>query len=164
LFCGQYTIALVCPLLSGIFPGNGGTCHSTVDSEDEIEVGYLGTKSLLARGGPLTAIFAGNDVTAQGVYKALRNSGLRVPEDISVVGCDDTLGSCLHPALTTVREFPEQLGKQMVELALGQIDAPNRPSQHVTVPTELIRRDSCQAIVPSTEVAGAEILHGTATE
>ena len=71
--------------------------QSTIDSEDDTEVGYLGTKSLLARGEAVTAIFSGNDPTAHGVYKALRDSGLRIPEDISVTGCDDTVGALLYP-------------------------------------------------------------------
>jgi DNA-binding LacI/PurR family transcriptional regulator len=120
--------------------------HSTIDSEEDSEVGYLGTKSLLARGEPVSAIFAGNDSTAHGVYRGLRDSGLSIPDDISVVGCDDTVGQWVYPGLTTIREFPEQLGKQMVELVLKRIANPALEPQHVTVPTELIKRDSCRPI------------------
>jgi DNA-binding LacI/PurR family transcriptional regulator len=117
--------------------------ESSTDSEDETESGYLGTKSLLARDEGVTAILAGNDPTAHGVYKALRDRGLKVPDDISVVGCDDTVGTWLSPALTTTREFPEQLGKQLVELVLKRIATPDQPPQCVMIPTELIKRDSC---------------------
>jgi DNA-binding LacI/PurR family transcriptional regulator len=119
---------------------------SSVDSEDETDIGYLGTKSLLSRGEPVTAIFAGNDPTAHGVYKGIRDSGLEIPMDISVVGCDDTVGSWLYPSLTTIREFPEQLGKQMVELLLKRIENLNQEPQRVTVPTEVIKRDSCRSV------------------
>ena len=118
--------------------------QSSIDSEDATEMGYLGTKSLLARNEPVTAIFAGSDATASGVYKGLRDSGLRIPKDVSVAGCDDTLGSCLYPSLTTIREFPEQMGKQMVELLLNRIAKPGQPPERVTIPTELIKRDSCR--------------------
>lgn len=121
---------------------------SSIDSEDDAEVGYLGTKSLLARG-PLTAIFAGNDQTAHGVYRAVRDSGLRIPDDISVAGCDDTVGAWLYPGLTTIREFPEQLGKHMVEMILNRIAKPDQPPQRVTIPTEFIKRDSCRSLTPS---------------
>ncbi|MHB8216037.1 MAG: LacI family DNA-binding transcriptional regulator [Candidatus Sulfotelmatobacter sp.] len=134
--------------------------HSTVNSENEAEIGYLGTKSLLARGEPVTAIFAGNDPTAHGVYKALRDSGLNIPDDVSVVGCDDTVGSWLYPTLTTIREFPEQLGKQMVELLVNRIADPGQTPQAVTVPTELIKRDSCRRFQPSEEIAAAATLQG----
>src|SRR5581483_4608035 len=109
----------------------------------------LGTKSLLSRAKPVTAIFAGNDSTAHGVYKALRDSNLRVPDDISVAGCDDTVGEWLFPSLTTIREFPEHLGKQMVELILRRSGNPSREAQSVTLPTELIKRDSCRRISPA---------------
>lgn len=118
--------------------------ESNIDSENEAEIGYLGTKSLLARGTPVTAIFAGNDPTAQGVYKALRDSRLQVPDDISVGGCDDTLGSLMHPALTTIREFPEQLGRHMVEMLLHRLDNPGDAPQQATIPTEFVSRDSCR--------------------
>ena len=117
--------------------------QGSIDSEDETEIGYLGTKSILGRGRPVTAIFAGNDPTAHGVYKALRESGLRIPDDISVAGCNDTMGGFLYPGLTTIREFPEQLGKRMVELILNRITKPGQSPQHVSIPTEFIRRDSC---------------------
>jgi DNA-binding LacI/PurR family transcriptional regulator len=117
--------------------------HCSIDSEDDAEIGYLGTKSLVARGERLTAIFAGNDQIAHGVYKASRDLGLKIPDDISVAGCDDTVGAWLYPGLTTIREFPEQLGKQMVEMILQRIAEPGLPLQRLVVPTELIRRDSC---------------------
>jgi DNA-binding LacI/PurR family transcriptional regulator len=68
--------------------GAGLSQHlNSTDSEDDVESGYLGTKSLLARHKSITAILAGDDPTAHGVYKALRDSGLRIPEDVSVCGC-----------------------------------------------------------------------------
>ena len=119
---------------------------SNVDSEDDAQVGYIATKSLMARREPVTAIFAGNDATAHGVYKALRDCGLSIPDDISVAGCDDTVGEWLYPSLTTIREFPEQLGKQMVELILNRIAKPGLESSQITVPTELVKRESCKPI------------------
>jgi DNA-binding LacI/PurR family transcriptional regulator len=120
--------------------------QSNVDSEDAAEIGYLGTKSLLGRGEAVTAIFTGSDSAAHGVYKGLADSGLSIPEDISVVSCDDTVGAWLHPALTTIREFPEQIGKQMVEVLLQRIRNPGQKPQRISVPTELVKRDSCREI------------------
>lgn len=119
---------------------------SVIRSENDAEIGYLGTKALLAGPEPVSAIFAGNDPSAHGVYKALRDSGLQIPDDISVAGCNDTVGPWLYPGLTTIREFPEQLGKNMAELLLHRIANPAAAPQSVVVPTELIRRDSCRPI------------------
>jgi DNA-binding LacI/PurR family transcriptional regulator len=128
------------------------------DTEDDSESGYLGAKSLLARNDMVTAILAGNDHIARGVYKGLRDSGLRIPDDISVAGCDDTIGTWLYPRLTTVREFPEQIGKQMAEMLLNRITDPALPQQSVTIPTELINRDSCRALFASGDVNSDGIL------
>lgn len=127
--------------------------HSSMTSEDDTEAGYLGTKSILSSGEAVTAIFAGNDATAQGVYKALRDGGLRIPDDVSVAGCDDTVGSLLYPALTTIREFPEQLGTKMVEMILNRIATPGQDPQTVTMPTEFVKRDSCREIQSGDENA-----------
>ena len=124
----------------------------SVDSKDDAESGYLGTKSLLSRKEPVTAICAGNDETAHGVYKGIRDSGLRIPDDISVTGCDDTIGAWLYPRLTTIREFPEQIGKQMVEMILNRIAEPTLAPQSVTIPTELIKRDSCRSLRSAQDV------------
>jgi DNA-binding LacI/PurR family transcriptional regulator len=134
---------------------------SSIDSEDNLEIGYLGTKSLLARDPSVTAIFAGNDPSAHGVYKALRDSGLKIPDDISVVGCNDTVGAWLYPGLTTIREFPEQLGKKMVELVLSRINHPEQPPQRVTIPTEFIKRDSCRAIPVAGEASSGRAVQAT---
>jgi DNA-binding LacI/PurR family transcriptional regulator len=122
---------------------------SSVSSEDDGEIGYLGTKSLLSASEPITAIFAGNDPSAHGVYKALRDSGLRIPDDISVAGCNDTVGSWLYPGLTTIREFPEQLGTNLVDVLLNRIANPRLDPQCVTIPTELVKRESCRSIAPA---------------
>jgi DNA-binding LacI/PurR family transcriptional regulator len=128
---------------------------NSTDSEDDVESGYLGAKSLLARHKSITAILAGDDPTAHGVYKALRDSGLRIPEDISVCGCNDTVGSWGHPPLTTIREFPEQLGKQLAEVVLNRIGSPSLEPQRVIVPTELVKRDSCRPILVMPDMAAA---------
>ncbi|WP_213990102.1 LacI family DNA-binding transcriptional regulator [Sodalis sp. dw_96] len=116
---------------------------SSIDSEDDTEIGYLGTKYLLSTNEPVSAIFAGNDSTACGVYKGLREQGLRIPENISVVGCNDTVGDLLYPSLTTIREFPEQMGRHMAELLLERIANPELDPRRLMMPTQFIRRDSC---------------------
>jgi DNA-binding LacI/PurR family transcriptional regulator len=113
-------------------------------SEDQTKVGYLGAKSILARGGPVTAIFGGLDPTAVGVYEALRECGKRVPEDISVTGFDDLEARTLHPSLTTSHIYLEELGKKLVEFVLQRIDHPELAPQQFSVPTNLIRRESCR--------------------
>jgi DNA-binding LacI/PurR family transcriptional regulator len=125
--------------------------QSSIDSADDNESGYLGAKSLFSRKEPVTAIFAGNDQTAHGVYKGIRDSGLRIPDDISVVGCDDTVGALLYPQLTTIREFPEQIGKRMVEMILNRIGDPTLEPQCATIPTEPIMRESCRSFVSMTD-------------
>lgn len=137
--------------------------ESNVDSEDGEQIGYLGTKPLLTGDHGVTAIFAGSDEAAHGVYRALRNAGLRIPEDISVAGFDDTSGAMVFPPLTTIREFPEQLGKKMVEMVLDRIANPLAPPRVATIPVEFIRRDSCRrvevpgsagSVIQSVDIAG----------
>jgi DNA-binding LacI/PurR family transcriptional regulator len=126
--------------------------ESGINSANDAEIGYLGTKALLNSGKAVTAIFAGNDPTAHGVYKALRDSGLRIPDDISVVGCNDTVGPWAYPGLTSIREFPEQLGHHLVETLLRRIGNPDLPPQQVSIPTELIKRDSTRPVAVSRAV------------
>ena len=122
--------------------------YSEIRSEDR-ELGYLAVKSLLAKNSSPTALFVGNDQAATGVYRALQESGIRIPDDISVAGFNDTMGDVLHPALTSVREFPKELGIHLAEFTLRRIQEPNIPPQQLLMPTELIRRDSIRAIEPA---------------
>jgi LacI family transcriptional regulator len=117
------------------------------------DLGYLATKSILSEGRPITAIVAGDDTTARGAYRALADHGLKIPTDVSVIGVNDTIeASALIPPLTSVRVFTDQLGKQMAELLLKQISRLDVKPQVVTLPTRLIRRESCGP-VPQVEPA-----------
>lgn len=117
-------------------------------SSDEEELGYLAGKSILGSGQQVTAIFAGTDPAARGVYRAADEAGRQIPKDLSIVGCNDTYGSLLTPPLTTTREFPELLGSQLVELVLSRIAEPELPPRQVIIPCEIIKRQSCSP--PST--------------
>ena len=113
---------------------------------DGRELGYLGAKSILSRREPVTAIFAGSDHVAAGVYTALRESNLSVPGDISVVGFSDSDAALFHPELTSVREFPEELGQHLAEFTLKRIKHPELPPQRLTIPTQLVSRASTMTI------------------
>lgn len=122
----------------------------SVEAEDEQQVGDLATRSLLTLGPRPTAIVSGNDRVAHGVYDALRDFHLIVGKDISVAGFNDTLEAIvLHPTLTTMRVFAEQIGRKLAELTVARIEDPNAPIEHVTLPTRLIRRDSCAGVTGS---------------
>ncbi|WP_187292847.1 LacI family DNA-binding transcriptional regulator [Beutenbergia cavernae] len=99
-------------------------------------------RELLARGHDFTAVFAGNDEMAAGALTVLRGAGLRVPDDVSLVGYDDSpLAVALSPSLTSVHLPHEELGTEAVRLATRR---PGRGSgfERVVLGTHLVVRDS----------------------
>jgi len=96
----------------------------------------------LAKDPEVTAVFAANDQTALGIMRALHEAGRRVPEDISVVGFDDTPESSYFlPALTTIRQDFGEVGRRSVELVLSLMDD-ETSARHVVVPAQLVIRES----------------------
>ena len=109
------------------------------------EVGYVAVRKLLRIREPFTALIAFNDVSAIGAIRALREAGLRVPEDISVVGFDDIpFAAYQNPALTTIRQPLWEMGKLAAETVLSRIANGNGAPypKLVTVDPELIVRES----------------------
>ena len=111
------------------------------------ESGYTGGKSLLALKHPPTAIFASSDQMALGVYEAVRQGGLRVPDDVSVVGFDDLPEvRWSSPPLTTVRQPLAEMGLLAARTVLRLAQGEKIESPRVELATELIVRDSTAAL------------------
>ena len=124
-----------------------------VESDNEHEIGYLATKNIVRSGMPAQALFCGSDAISHGAYKALRDSGFEVAQNINVAGFNDTLeATVLHPELTTVRAFPEHVGRSLAELVLMRIEQPDIAPQERVIPTQLIRRESCRLFVTHLDV------------
>ena len=109
--------------------------------------GYEAMRRLLAARPTVTAVFAANDPTAIGAMKAIWDGGLRVPEDIAVVGAGDIAhGDVLRVPLTTVSWSRQEMGTRAAELILGQVEGrPPRTFQRVVIPPQLVVRASCGA-------------------
>lgn len=94
-----------------------------------------------------TAVFASNDLSAIGAMSALQAAGLRVPDDISIIGFDDLpAASQVHPALTTVRQPIAEMGRAAVNTLLASIAGLEVATPQVTLPTELVVRESTAAM------------------
>jgi len=107
--------------------------------------GYVAMKKLLERSIP-SAVFAANDMTAAEAIRAIKETGLRVPEDIAVVGFDDgSLAPHTEPPLTTMRVFRERMGVMAAKRLLELIEDPDQPPVHTKLSTQLIVRGSCGA-------------------
>ncbi len=107
--------------------------------------GYQAALRLLDLNPLPTAIFASNDLSAFGAMDAIRERGLSIPDDISIVGFDDIpQASLVHPKLTTVRQPLDQMGRVAVQMLLDQIENPSQPPRRITLATQLIVRDSCK--------------------
>lgn len=105
--------------------------------------GYEQTKVLLALDHPPTAIFCANDRMAVGCYEAIKEQGLHIPEDISVIGYDDEeVSRHLSPQLTTLVLPHNAMGRWAVEVALGGGGAPGEKYPIVKLECPLIERDS----------------------
>jgi len=97
----------------------------------------------LAADPDVTAVFAANDEMAVGVMRALHEEGLRVPEDVSVVGFDDLpLSEYLWPPLTTVRQDFPRIGRELVDMVLRQLRGEVLTDLRVVVGVELVERGS----------------------
>jgi LacI family transcriptional regulator len=113
------------------------------------QLGYSVTKKLLATREPFTALFAFNDLSAIGAIGALREKGLHVPGEISVVGFDDIQSAAFqNPALTTVRQPLRKMGLVAAEMVLRRIARPGLDSYpaRVMVEPELVVRESTAAV------------------
>ncbi len=113
--------------------------------------GREGMARLLASDNPPTAVFAGGDGIAEGIYDTCREAGVRIPDDLSIVGFDDTpAASHLDPPLASVRQPLMQMGATAAALLLDQLDAGtsagSTTAQQIVLPSKLIIRGSTAPI------------------
>jgi LacI family transcriptional regulator len=112
------------------------------------QTGYKATKKLLAAAEPFTALFAFNDISAMGAIRALRESGLHIPEDVSVVGFDDIQSAAYqNPGLTTVRQPLREMGRTAAEILLRRISRPGLDlhDRYTVEPELMVRETTCPA-------------------
>lgn len=106
--------------------------------------GYDGAKRLLTRQPVLTAIFCGNDVTAIGAIRAIKDLGLKIPKDISVISIDDIdTAQYLSPTLTTIQIPVESMGSMAAKILIDRINGGHTLPMKVNVPCHLAKRESC---------------------
>jgi LacI family transcriptional regulator, galactose operon repressor len=96
-------------------------------------------KELLNSSNPPTAVFAATDLQALGVLKAARQLGVKIPEQLAIIGFDD-LDTAEYEDLTTIRQHLDESGRLAIEILLAHIADNSRPIQHVTLPLLLIER------------------------
>ena len=98
---------------------------------------------LLSLPTPPEAIFAGNDAMAVGAYQAIYQKGLKVPDDISIIGYDDIdLSPYMIPPLTTIHQPKDKLGQQAVDQLIYRMDNPEANASVLVLTPELIERQS----------------------
>lgn len=118
----------------------------TDEKETDVDNGYHAMKKILQLAKVPTAIFAQNDWMAIGAMKAIREKGLDVPRDISIVGFDDVEAG-LHavPPLTTVRVYKEEMGGKAVDRLLEMMGDKTTRQEKIVMSTELVVRSSVEA-------------------
>ena len=109
------------------------------------EDGYAAMERILQRSSGITAVFAAADVQAIGAMRCIRDHGLRIPEDISVMGFDGLrVGRYFDPKLTTIRQRTDCMAEECVRVLMDALNG--APAQHLTVPYELDVFESVRAI------------------
>ncbi|MFD8688274.1 LacI family DNA-binding transcriptional regulator [Streptomyces sp. NPDC059651] len=107
------------------------------------EGGVRAMRELLARRPDVDAVFAASDLMAAGARQVLREAGRRIPEDVALVGFDDSsVARHMDPALTSVRQPIEEMGRAMTRVLLAEIAGENTERPQIVLPTELVVRDS----------------------
>ncbi len=117
-------------------PDFPSTPRSSREGDGNPQAGYDHTMALMSLAAPPTAIFCANDRTAWGAYQALESLGLRVPNDVSIVGFDnqETLAPFLRPGLTTLELPFVAMGRRAVDILLDDAVQADGP-EHIGCPT-----------------------------
>jgi LacI family transcriptional regulator len=112
-----------------------------IEADFECEGGYEAFQKMKAKGPLPSAIFVSNDMMAMGVINAASEHGIRIPEDLSIIGYDDIhISKFMTPALTTIHQPKYRLGQAAVEAVLAKVKNPDNVSQVVQLePTLVIR-------------------------
>ncbi|WP_353048610.1 LacI family DNA-binding transcriptional regulator [Exiguobacterium sp. s21] len=113
-----------------------------------VEEGKQAMEQLLQLPSPPTAVFVAGDQMAIGAIEAVHKHGLRVPEDISIIGYDDIeMIKYITPKLTTIRQDTDEIGEAAAELLIEQMTAKERRTERRVIPVRLIERASCAPII-----------------
>jgi DNA-binding LacI/PurR family transcriptional regulator len=113
------------------------------------ELGYPVIQHLLSNREQFTAVVAFNDMSAIGAIRALQDSGLQVPADVSVIGFDDINAAAFNnPRLTTIRQPLANMGRMAAQCVLNRIHGRERFRKQIIVEPELVVRESTRAIQP----------------
>lgn len=119
-----------------------------IESDFECEGGYQALKSMSEKGALPTAIFVSNDMMAMGVINAANELGIRVPEDLSVIGYDDIhIAKFMSPSLTTIHQPKYRLGQAAVETLLRRLDDKLADSEIVQLEPTLVARKSVKLLL-----------------
>lgn len=112
-----------------------------------VEEGKQAMEKLLQLESPPTAVFVAGDQMAIGAIEAVHEHGLRVPEDISIIGYDDIeMIKYITPKLTTIRQDTDEIGEAAAELLIEQMTAKERRTERRVIPVRLIERASCAPV------------------
>jgi LacI family transcriptional regulator, repressor for deo operon, udp, cdd, tsx, nupC, and nupG len=115
----------------------------TIEGDFSVESGIRANESLFARGEPFTALFCSNDEMALGAIRAIKSRGLRVPEDISVVGFDDIrYARYSDPPLTTIAQPMGEIGREAMNMLIEILTGHDVPARKRILPTQLVVRGS----------------------
>jgi LacI family transcriptional regulator len=118
------------------------------------ESGYMAMQELIQRRPDLTAVFVFNDLMALGAIGALHARGIRVPEDISIIGYDNiAFASTFEPALTTIAQPIAAIGQECIAQLLERIQQPDKQPAQIMLPVELIERSSCRRLEVHNDIA-----------
>jgi LacI family transcriptional regulator len=104
--------------------------------------GYAATRQLIDNQTPFTAIFCASDLVSIGVLKALNEAGLRIPEDVSVIGEESHMVSVMAPNLTTIRNYPEAMGAAAVRQIISIVNNPDALPMVCMLPMDFVVRES----------------------
>jgi LacI family transcriptional regulator len=122
------------------------------------ELGYPVVQQMLANSRDFTALVSFNDMAAIGAIRALHDAGLRVPEDVSVVGFDDvTQAAFVTPSLTTIRQPLHEMGRLSAELLLERLRNETAGPARVAVKPQLIVRESTAQARTRTDAENAQV-------
>lgn len=108
--------------------------------------GYDGMRTLMALGRRPTAVLVANNLMTLGAFRALHEAGVRIPDEVAIVGFDDMpWATSLNPPLTVVSQPSQEIGSAAAELLLDRIARPDRAVRHLILETRLVVRASCGA-------------------